>query len=104
MKSRSHRVFAHALAAVLTAASVSTATPNDWVGAAGGGLVRLSARGSMRVDGTIRADGMMNQGTAPGGSGGAILLSAQHFSGTGELRVRGGNSHYNQHAGGGGTA
>ena len=71
-------------------------------GGRGGGLVRIGARGSMRVDGTIRADGMANQGTAPGGSGGAILLSAHRFCGTGVLRVRGGDSHYNQHAGGGG--
>ncbi len=68
----------------------------------GGGLIRISARDTMSIAGTIRADGMINQGTASGGSGGGILLTAKSFSGTGELRVQGGNGHSNRYGGGGG--
>ncbi len=57
----------------------------------------------MRIDGTITADGLSNvDSNGSGGSGGGILLTAQRFSGTGELRVRGGNSAGLGRGGGGG--
>ncbi len=62
-------------------------------GGRGGGLVRIAARGAMRVDGTIQADGMLStiHSASRAGSGGAILLTAGRFSGDGELRAQGGH-------------
>lgn len=72
-------------------------------GGRGGGLVRISARGAMRVDGTIRAVGMQNSRALGGaGSGGGVLLSAAGFSGSGTLRASGGDRDPGNGGGGGG--
>ncbi len=67
-------------------------------GGRGGGIVRVSARGVMRVDGTISANGMsrLTAGNYGAGSGGGILLSAQSFKGseTGLLRANGATTSY----------
>lgn len=69
----------------------------------GGGLVRMSARGMMHLDGTVTARGMNVIGVhAGGGSGGGIMLSAQRFQGAGHLGVRGGNGDGTGGSGGGG--
>jgi hypothetical protein len=72
-------------------------------GGRGGGLVRIGVRGTMRVDGTISANGMnkITVGTCGAGSGGGIMLTAQHFSGaeTGTLSANGATI---SNAGGGG--
>jgi hypothetical protein len=73
------------------------------IGARGGGLVRVSARHSMRVDGTIGADGMRRLENGYGGaSGGGIMLTAGSFKGTGTLSAKGGDAHNTAGAGGGG--
>jgi len=74
-------------------------------GGYGGGLVRIDAGGNAVVNGTVNADGGVNEawplGTA-GGSGGGILLLAQSFSGSGILTADGGNGRWNASGGGGG--
>jgi hypothetical protein len=72
-------------------------------GGRGGGLVRIGARGEMKINGIIRADGLSRIVThAGGGSGGGILLTAGTFAGAGTLQANGGNSGNNGGPGGGG--
>jgi hypothetical protein len=60
-------------------------------GGRGGGLIRVSACGAMRVDGTISARGMPHMFNSGDGSGGGVMLTARSFSGgdTGLLRASG---------------
>lgn len=63
---------------------------------AGGGVIRVEAEDSIRVDGTVCADAGRTWGlvgAASGGAGGAIYLAARTFSGaeTGTLSARGGD-------------
>ncbi len=64
-------------------------------GGNGGGVVRLAAGGSVRVDGTLSADG---QGQ---GSGGSIRLDAQEIAGVGRIRAQGNDAGLNGGGGGG---
>ncbi len=67
---------------------------NVTTGGAGGGVVRIDAGGSVILDGVVSANGSgsINNGRAGGGSGGAIFISCDSFSGasTGLLSVNGG--------------
>ena len=72
-------------------------------GGRGGGAIRIGARRTMKVDGTLSANGMYRLATHAGsGSGGGILLSARFFHGGGILRANGANSSHYGGAGGGG--
>jgi hypothetical protein len=66
------------------------------MGGNGGGVIRLNISGAIHLDGIVSASG--GSGTASsasayygGGSGGSIWLSAGSFSGTGLVRVNGGD-------------
>ncbi len=71
-------------------------------GGFGGGAVRVVARESVVVDGTISANGMSVSGTAAAGSGGAIYITCERFGGSGVLRASGGAAGALAGGGGGG--
>ncbi len=58
-------------------------------GGAGGGLVRLTASGSVTVNGAIRADGV--GATQGGGAGGGVHIVAPSVAGSGVVSANGGN-------------
>lgn len=71
--------------------------------AAGGGIIRLAARGSVTIDGLVGAnaeDG--HNGATGGGSGGSIWISSKTFKGNGVIRVSGGSGLFSSSGGGGG--
>ncbi|HOX55407.1 MAG TPA: hypothetical protein P5205_01285 [Candidatus Paceibacterota bacterium] len=73
------------------------------LGGAGGGKVRLVVGGTLRVDGSVSANGANGvNNRSGGGSGGSIWLSAQSFAGTGSLSANGGAGEPAQGGGGGG--
>ena len=73
------------------------------VGGAGGGSVKLVVGGTMRVDGSVTADGADGLNSrSGGGSGGSIWLSVQNLTGTGLLSANGGAGEPGQGGGGGG--
>lgn len=91
----------------------STETPTDkgssggngWggPGAIGGGAVRLTIGGALRVDGLIAADGgAATNSRAGGGAGGSLWLNAQTFSGSGTISANGGAGEPSHGGGGGG--
>ena len=73
------------------------------VGGAGGEGSRMVVGGTMRVDGTVTANGAngVNERSG-GGSGGSIWLSVTNFTGTGVLSANGGAGEPAQGGGGGG--
>ena len=75
-------------------------------GGAGGGAIELTVGGTLRVDGTIAADGNADNGAHGGGSGGSVWLTVGSLSGTGMIRANGGrgdpNGPYTGGGGGGG--
>ena len=91
---------------------------NTWIGPRGGGVVRLSVAGEVRVDGLISANGVKGShsycdeaggGYSGGGAGGTVSIGCGKFSGTGMITVDGGagktstaTSGYNGGGGGGG--
>ncbi|NUN15951.1 MAG: hypothetical protein HUU55_20180, partial [Myxococcales bacterium] len=54
----------------------------------GGGVVQLTVSGNLTINGAIRANGAY--GTAGGGAGGSILITAKNVDGTGILEAKGG--------------
>ncbi len=73
------------------------------VGGAGGGRITLVVRGTIRVDGSVTANGASAvKERAGGGSGGAIWLSAKGFTGNGIISANGGAGEPAQGGGGGG--
>ena len=71
--------------------------------AAGGGVVRLAARGSVTIDGLVGANGEDGQNhTTGGGSGGSIWIASKSFKGNGVIRVSGGSGLFSSAGGGGG--
>jgi hypothetical protein len=70
-------------------------------GAAGGGLVQITA-GSLLDDGQILANGGSNSRGGGGGSGGGVLLNVGNLSGFGTVEVNGGAGSGGQGGGGGG--
>jgi hypothetical protein len=69
--------------------------------ARGGGRVHIvSVGGSVVLDGTVSADGVVSCGG--GGSGGAVLIEALALSGSGSITANGGGSGSNGCVGGGG--
>ncbi|MGE3310312.1 MAG: hypothetical protein AB7O66_10115, partial [Limisphaerales bacterium] len=95
------------------AAIGSIVGPNEWGGpggasgasafAAGGGLIRLTVSGSLRVDGSIVANGtpawINNQG---GGAGGGIHLTVGSLLGSGTVAANGGAGEWVDGGGGAG--
>jgi hypothetical protein len=72
-------------------------------GGAGGGAIILVVGGTMRVDGSVTANGANAvYERAGGGSGGAIWLSATSFTGNGVISANGGAGEPAQGGGGGG--
>jgi subtilase family serine protease len=67
---------------------------------AGGGLIRLTVAGTLRVDGLISAAGYWNW-DGGGGAGGSIWLTAGQLTGSGTIQANGGNP-ANGGGGGGG--
>ncbi len=70
--------------------------------ASGGGLIWVEAGGTLRVDGTLTANGENYSNRSGGGSGGGIHLRGRSFSGGGTLRANGGSVVGGWHGGGGG--
>ncbi len=69
-------------------------------GGNGGGVVRIEASGTVRVDGTITACGENNPHDRSGaGSGGGIYINCDTLEGSGLIKAHGGTS---QHGGAGG--
>ncbi|HEU5069511.1 MAG TPA: Ig-like domain-containing protein [Verrucomicrobiae bacterium] len=73
------------------------------VGGGGGGLLRLTVGGELRVDGRVSANGGDGSGTGGGGgSGGSVNITATTLSGTGLLAANGGRGVITAGGGGGG--
>ncbi|MBN2131441.1 MAG: PKD domain-containing protein [Sedimentisphaerales bacterium] len=83
-------------------------------GGSGGGLIRVTVGGELRLDGRITADGASGQAdtgvtgtglrgywSGGGGSGGAICLDVFRLSGTGSISAIGGDGGWLDRAGGG---
>lgn len=59
---------------------------------AGGGVIRLSAREAVTIDGTVDVNGENGQNQSTGGaSGGSIWISSKYFKGNGIIRASGGS-------------
>jgi hypothetical protein len=72
-------------------------------GGNGGGLVRIEARGSVVVDGSLLANGDRRAGDyAAGGSGGGIFVTCRSLGGTGMIAANGEGSSSAKYSGGGG--
>lgn len=71
-------------------------------GGAGGGAVKLECLGTLTVNGTISANGLNYTGTASGGAGGSVWLSATTLLGSGQVRSNGGQGWNSQSGGAGG--
>lgn len=72
-------------------------------GGAGGGAVRLTVTGKLRLDGQIITDGTAASGNASGGaSGGSVWLVLGDFAGSGLISADGGNGGLPYGGGGGG--
>jgi hypothetical protein len=72
-------------------------------GGAGGGAIRLTATGTITVDGRISANGAPGTGNEQGGgSGGSVYLTAQAIVGSGTIAADGGAGITNGAGGGGG--
>ncbi len=85
-----------------TAPGSTGGTGAGGAGGKGGGVVTLVVGGTLRVDGTISADGVnATNSRAGGGSGGSVWLSAQTISGKGSISAIGGSGEP-LHGGGGG--
>lgn len=69
-------------------------------GAAGGGVIRITAGGDVAIDGLVTAEGA--SGAAGAGAGGSVRLSGDTVGGAGAVLARGGNSSGSAGAGGGG--
>ncbi len=66
----------------------------------GGGVIRIHAN-TLRLDGSLKADGDIGGSLGGGGSGGSIWIAARTLEGNGSMSAAGGNSP-NAGAGGGG--
>ncbi|MCW5551443.1 MAG: hypothetical protein KIS67_04670 [Verrucomicrobiae bacterium] len=86
-----------------TALGSTGGTGAGGAGGKGGGVVRLVVGGTLRIDGSITANGAnATNSRAGGGSGGSVWLSAQTISGTGSLSANGGAGEPIHGGGGGG--
>lgn len=60
-----------------------------WQGGNGGGLVRVKARGTIHIDGTINTDATDPYTFDGGGSGGGVYLYCRTFKGSGTISAKG---------------
>ncbi len=74
-------------------------------GSSGGGIVAVTVRGTLLLNGSIISDGNPNA-NAGAGSGGSVRIACTTLSGSGLIGARGGAAHHDEHpevrAGGGG--
>jgi hypothetical protein len=80
----------------------------DYIGACGGGYVKIVAAETVTVDGVISARGASgysgNNSKPGGGSGGGIVIQCYRLAGAGMLVANGGNGgSYSGNGGGGGS-
>ena len=73
---------------------------NEAYGASGGGVVRISASGTVVINGMINADG--GYGYQGGPSGGSVLIECHSFAGAGTLSARAIDQAHGTAGGGGG--
>ncbi|HXJ75981.1 MAG TPA: hypothetical protein VNM37_24205, partial [Candidatus Dormibacteraeota bacterium] len=78
------------------------APPLSTPGSAGGGAIRLTALGALKLDGVISANGNPGLQGGGGGSGGSVWLTAGSISGNGAITANGGDGNANSGGGGGG--
>ena len=71
-------------------------------GGAGGGILKVAASKSIRLDGSLAAHGQRGDGGGGGGSGGGVYVETSHIDGSGKVSVRGGNGGTTGGGGGGG--
>ncbi|MFO1477323.1 MAG: hypothetical protein U1F98_11790 [Verrucomicrobiota bacterium] len=76
--------------------------PGPSTAGAGGGALRLTVGGELRLDGIISANGSGGSAQGGGGSGGSLWLDAGTLSGSGSLTAAGGNGGSAGTPGGGG--
>jgi len=80
--------------------AVNTKYPGNSAGGSGGGSIMLNVSGTLKIDGSVSADG--NSGvslgcslcaaTGGGGSGGSIWITTDYITGNGEITADGGDS------------
>ncbi len=68
-----------------------TALGSGAVNAVGGGAIKVSATGTITVNGTVSANGATQYWTRSGGSGGSVWLDGVTLAGNGAVRARGGD-------------
>lgn len=80
-----------------------SAGTGQYPGGNGGGAIRLIVNGSLKVDGSVNANGAYT-GYGGGGSGGSVWITADTLTGLGSISANGGMSdyRYNGYRGGGG--
>ena len=75
------------------------------VGGAGGGAVRLTVSGTLTLDGVLGANGQDEQDEVKdwtgGGAGGSLYVTADNFTGSGQMRADGGSTAVGGGGGGG---
>ena len=71
-------------------------------GASGGGAVRLSVNGTLHLDGTFSANGLLSSSTSGSGAGGSLWITADSLAGNGSISASGGGTAPYGAAGGGG--
>lgn len=58
----------------------------------GGGVINITVRGTLKIDGTISANGENAKSLhGGGGSGGSIFITTNVFRGYGDVQVNGGH-------------
>lgn len=73
------------------------------VGGAGGGAIKLTAGGTVTINGVVSANGANGVNSrSGGGAGGSIWITAENIAGTGSVSVNGGNGEPIHGGGGGG--
>lgn len=84
--------------------SGSSSTGAGPPGVPGGGAIRLTIGGTLRVDGSVSAAGANDAGNygCGGGSGGSIYISASAVASSGSISANGGNAYPQADLGGGG--
>ncbi len=84
--------------------SPGQAQSQSYGGGQGGGVIRIQAERTIRIDGALEADGRTGGFDSGGGSGGSIFLSCRWLEGStsGVISARGGNASQTVNAGDGG--
>lgn len=73
----------------------------SYEGGLAGGKIKMTVNGTLKLDGTLSANGLTGGYTGGGGSGGSIWVIADSLSGTGSVSADGGEA-MSMNAGGGG--